>query len=99
MQRHRASVRAEHAGPPRNLAEAKLEQTQARLAKTQAELARLTQERDKLALHLWIDQRMSQAELAERLDRADRRAGGVGVSYAATQKLTWRARQRQMEPA
>lgn len=96
-QRHRAAVRAEHAGPPRSNQEIKLENTQARLTKAQRELTRLTRERDALALDLWLKQRMSQAELAERLDRADRRAGGDGVSYAATQKLTWRARQRILQ--
>ena len=94
MERHRAAPKAEHAGPPRNPVEVKLEQTQARLTKAQRELANLTRERDQIALTLWLERRMSQAELAERLDRADRRAGGDGVSYAATQKLCWRARER-----
>ena len=90
--RHRAAVRAEPAGPARNRAETQLEHVQVRLTRAQRDLAKLTAERDSLALVLWLDQRMAQAEIAERLDRADRRAGGRGVSYAATQKNLWRAR-------
>lgn len=91
--RHRAAVRAEPAGPPRSRTETKLENTQMRLARAQRELVKMTAERDALALHLWLDDRLTQAEIAERLDRADRRAGGPGVSYAAVQRALYRRRQ------
>ena len=90
MQRHRAAVRAEHAGPPRTSDESALESTQSRLTRAQRDVARLTAQRDALAQRLWRDRSMTQAEIAERLDRADRRAGGDGVSYAQLQKRLWR---------
>ena len=92
--RHRAVVRAGSAGPARTSDETRLETTQIRLARATREVARLTTERDAIALHMWLDARVPQAEIAERLDRADRRGGGDGVTYAATQKLLWRRRQR-----
>jgi hypothetical protein len=90
--RHRAVVRAERAGPPRNPDERRLEQLQARLTAATNEVNHLTTERDRLALRLWLDDNVPQSEIAERLDRADRRAGGSGISYAATQKRIWRRR-------
>lgn len=88
--RHRAAVRAEVAGPPRSTDERSLEQVQMRLTRAQLETARLAAQRDGLAQQLWFDRRMTQAEIAERLDRADRRSGGAGVSYAQLQKRLWR---------
>ena len=89
--RHRAVVRVTSpAGPPSNAVEQRLENTQVRLTKAQLDVARLSAERDELALRLWLDQSLPQAEITERLDRADRRAGGPGISYAATQKRLWR---------
>ena len=88
--RHRAAVRAEPAGPPTTATERQLETLQTKLTKAEADAARLATQRDDLALRLWLGG-MPQAEIAERLDRADRRAGGAGISYAATQKRLWRA--------
>ena len=89
--RHRAVVRAATpVGPPKTADERRLEQLQARLTAAQREVATLTAERDQLALHLWLDENIPQSEIAERLDRADRRAGGDGISYAQTQKRIWR---------
>lgn len=91
--RHRAVVRATSpAGPPKTSDERKLEQLQARLTAAQRETAHLTEQRDRLALRLWLDDCVPQSEIAERLDRADRRAGGEGISYAAIQKRIWRLR-------
>lgn len=88
--RYRAAVVAERpTGPPSSSDERALEQTQARLTKAEADVARLTADRDRVALRLW-HAGLPQAEIAERLDRADRRAGGQGISYAATQKRLWR---------
>lgn len=92
MRRYRAVTRAEPPGPPQTSNETRLEDLQMRLTRALHEVARLTAERDDLALRMWLDQRIPQAEIAERLDRADRRAGGEGVSYAAIQKRAWRAR-------
>ena len=88
--RHRATSRAEPAGPPRNSDERTLETIQMRLTRAQLEVNRLTRQRDLLAQQLWFDDRMTQVEIAERLDRADRRGGGEGVSYAQLQKRLWR---------
>ena len=91
IMRHRAVVRASTpAGPPRTSDERRLEQVQARLTAAQREVSHLTEQRDRLALRLWLDENVPQSEIAERLDRADRRAGGEGVSYAAIQKRIWR---------
>lgn len=88
--RYRAAVAVERpTGPPSTSDERALEQTQARLSKAEADVARLAAERDRIALRLW-HAGLPQAEIAERLDRADRRAGGEGISYAATQKRLWR---------
>lgn len=88
--RYRAAVAAERpTGPPSSSDERALEQTQTRLTKAERDVMRLAAERDRIALRLWRDG-LPQAEIAERLDRADRRAGGGGISYAATQKRLWR---------
>lgn len=88
--RHRAAVRALPAGPPSTATERSLEQIQARLTRAEMEVLRLTAERDDIAMRLWLSDSVPQAEIAERLDRADRRSGGQGISYAATQKRLWR---------
>lgn len=90
--RHRAVVRAEPAGPPHSARERRLERIQERLTKLCIQVTQLTVERDRLVLDLWLRDNVPQAQLAERLDLADRRAGGDGISYAATQKRLWRAR-------
>ena len=64
----------------------RLETLQARITQTQRQVSALIDQRDHLALHLWLHASVAQSEIAERLDRADRRAGGNGISYAATQK-------------
>lgn len=93
--RHRAAVRADRAPlPARNPDEARLEQLQTALTNAEADVRKLAAERDALALHLWLDRRVPQAEIAVRLDRADRAAGGEGVSYAAVQKRLFRERGR-----
>jgi len=99
MTRHRAAVRAEAAGPARSARERRLERIQERLTKLCLEVNRLTLERDQLVLDLWLRGNVPQAELAERLDRADRKAGGEGISYAATQKRLWRARNDELVEA
>lgn len=88
--RHRAVVRAAPAGPPKTQNERRLEQLQTRITAAMQQVAHMTEERDRLALRLWLDDCVPQSEIAERLDRADRRAGGDGVSYAATQKRIYR---------
>lgn len=57
---------------------------------TKGERARVR--RDELALALYATKRYSQDDLAARLDRADRRAGGDGVSVSAVQKVLYRLR-------
>lgn len=91
--RHRAVVRAEPPGPPKTPDERNLERIQTRLTTAQQLVERLTAERDRLALSLWLTRNVPQSDIAERLDRAARRAGGEGISYAATQKRLWRARE------
>lgn len=92
--RHRAVIRATSpAAPPRTNDERRLETLQARITQAQQQVNNLIVQRDHLALHLWLDARVAQSEIAERLDRADRRAGGNGVSYAAMQKRMNRLQQ------
>jgi len=96
MPRHRAVVRADHAGPARSARERRLERIQTSLTKLCAQVNLLTSERDHLILDLWLQENVPQAELAERLDRIDRQGGGPGISYAATQKRMWRARNDEL---
>jgi transposase len=72
---------------PRNPLERELESKQK--AVTLGELA--SQRRDDVAFQLWTGG-MTQKEIAERLDRADRAAGGAGVSHGMVQKSLYRMR-------
>ena len=72
---------------PMNPDERELERCQ-ELA-TKGEQAR--QRRDEIAFRLW-QEGMTQKEIAERLDRADRRHGGNGISHGTTQKALFRMR-------
>lgn len=56
---------------------------------TQAESA--TEERNELAFSLWANG-LTQAEITEVLDRADRAVGGEGITLAAVQKMLSRMR-------
>lgn len=86
-------------GPPSSPDERRLEQVQTRLTAAEQNVSRLTAERDALAMRLWLSDAMPQAEIAERLDRADRRAGGEGITYAALQKRVWRRRNEKLASA
>lgn len=96
--RHRAVVRRDPApiGPPRNSDERRLEQLQTRITQAQLQVEHLMEQRDVLALRLWLDHCVPQSEIAERLDRADRRAGGPGMSYAAIQKRIYRRHEAEL---
>jgi transposase len=72
---------------PRNPVERELEVQQAKV--TAGEIAR--QRRDAIAFELWQGG-MTQKEVAERLDRADRAAGGSGISHGTCQKMLFRMR-------
>jgi hypothetical protein len=88
---HRAARRAGRAGPARTTDERKLEAVQRKIEKAAFALREATEERDILATKLWHGG-MAQAEIAERLDRASREAGGPGYGYAALQKRLHRVR-------
>lgn len=78
---------------PITVKERELERLQA--AVTKGEASRVL--RDELAFELWQDG-MTQKEIAERLDRADRRHGGTGITHGTTQKSLFRMRrQREQE--
>jgi hypothetical protein len=72
---------------PRTPLERELEAKQK--AATVGQLA--SQRRDDVAFELW-NAGMTQKEIAERLDRADRAAGGSGVSHGMVQKSLYRMR-------
>lgn len=72
---------------PRSPLERELEVQQK--AVTHGDIAR--ERRDTAAFQLW-DQGMTQKEIAERLDRADRAAGGNGVTHGQVQKALFRMR-------
>ena len=76
--------------PPRSQDERNLEAFQEKVA--QGEIARVR--RDELAFKLWTEG-MTQAEIADRLDRADRRGGGEGVTTSTTQKFLFRLRKKK----
>lgn len=44
-----------------------------------------------LAFRMWMDG-YTQKDIGERLDRADRRAGGAGISPGTAQKMLYRTR-------
>lgn len=77
---------------PRNPLERELEVQQK--AVTHGDIAR--ERRDAAAFQLWQDG-MTQKEIAERLDRADRSAGGTGVTHGMTQKALYRMRKAREE--
>jgi transposase len=72
---------------PSNPVERELEVQQAKV--TAGEIAR--KRRDAIAFQLWQDG-MTQKEVAERLDRADRAAGGEGITHGTCQKMLFRMR-------
>lgn len=76
--------------PAQGPAERVLEQLQKKVTEGQLARDRLTEQ----AWMLWVDHNMTQQEIASRLDRADRAAGGEGVTYAAVQKMFQRKRQQ-----
>ena len=78
---------------PRTPLERDLESLQK--AVTYGELAR--EQRDAVAFQLWTEMDMTQREISERLDRADRAAGGDGISHGMTQKLLYRIRKAHEE--
>ena len=96
--RYRAAIKATTPGPARSATEARLEEIQRQLTAAMGTVERLMLERDNLALSLWLDESAPQIEVAERLDRADRLAGGPGVTYAALQKRLHRIRTGEAKP-
>lgn len=94
MFRHRAKLKAaaDPAGPPETAAQRELDEIQALLTDTEQAVRRITLERDRLALHLWLEEGLAQSDIAARLDRVDRGHGGPGISYAAIQKRIHRIR-------
>ena len=77
--------------PPRGQLERQLEQTQKLV--TQGEIAR--RRRDDIAFALWQEGH-TQKDIAERMDRADRAAGGDGITHGQVQKTLFRIR-RELE--
>jgi len=75
--------------PPRGPLERDLERQQKMIS--EGESAR--EKRNRVAFELW-QSGMTQGEIAERLDRADRGSGGSGVTLAATQKMLYQYRKR-----
>lgn len=73
--------------PPKTSAERDLERLTSQVA--QGDVARAR--RGKLAHQLWVNG-MTHAELAARMDRADKRGGGTGVSLSQAQKIVQRAK-------
>lgn len=82
--------------PPRRQDERDLERIQAKMTKASIELDQARALRDQIAFKLWRNAKMPQDEITARLDRADRNAGGTGVTIAAVQKALFRYR-KQME--
>jgi transposase len=74
-------------GPPRTPDERELEHLQAKVTEGERARERLTE----LAFRMWMGG-YTQKDIAERLDRADRRAGGDGISAGTAQKMLYRAR-------
>jgi hypothetical protein len=77
---------------PRSPLERELEVQQKRV--TEGDRAR--ERRDAAAFDLWTEG-LTQKDIAERLDRADRAAGGEGVTHGQVQKLLYRMRRAREE--
>lgn len=79
--------------PPAELppASTKNERRLETLGRKAAEGVEFARQRDELALAMWQDG-MSIPEIAARLDRADKRGGGEGVTHHAVQKRLYRLR-------
>lgn len=73
---------------PRTPLQRQLEQLQKKV--TEGELARARL--DAVAFSLWTEEMMTQQEIADRMDRADRAAGGEGVTHGRVQKTLYRLR-------
>lgn len=73
--------------PPRTPNERELEHLQAKVTEGERARDRLME----LAFRMWMDG-YTQRDIAERLDRADRRAGGSGISAGTAQKMLYRTR-------
>lgn len=82
--------------PARTPRERELERLQVKATKGALQQARARALRDQLAFRLWREG-MAQDEIAARLDRADRSAGGDGVAVTAVQKTLFRYRKRLEE--
>lgn len=80
--------------PPTTKDERELEHLQKKMTEAELVRKRSRQRRDALALEMWAAG-MNQSELAARLDRADRAAGGTGVEPGAVQKTLFRLRKKQ----
>jgi hypothetical protein len=77
---------------PHSPEERQLEQLQAKVTEGEIARARLMD----LAFELWKGG-MKQREIAARLNRADTRAGGEGITVDATQKMLSRLRRSREE--
>jgi hypothetical protein len=80
--------------PPNTKSERELEHLQKKMTEAELVRQRSRERRDALALEMWAAG-MNQNELAARLDRADRAAGGNGVEPGAVQKTLFRLRKKQ----
>lgn len=67
--------------------ERELEHLQAKVTEGERARDRLME----LAFRMWMDG-YTQKDIGERLDRADRRAGGAGISPGTAQKMLYRTR-------
>jgi len=76
------------ANRPMNPQERELERLQKIV--TKGDVAR--RRRDEVAFDLWANHGHTQNDVAERIDRADRREGGSGVSHFTTKKMLFRIR-------
>ncbi|MCJ7725650.1 MAG: hypothetical protein MUP76_04595 [Acidimicrobiia bacterium] len=72
---------------PRTPNETELERLQAKVTEGERARERLTE----LAFTMWQDG-YTQKDIAERLDRADRRAGGDGITHGTAQKMLYRTK-------
>ena len=79
---------------PHTSKERHLAHLQEEVTRLNIEAAMLAEIRDRLALELWLDDDVPQMHIAQRLDQADRAAGGDGISLAAVQKRMNRLQHR-----